>query len=269
MKLSTGVRSIFSTLIFIGLVLGMQACGGSGGGTPTPADANPTGYYENTGIATVDATAAINDLQAMINGNRLMMISDTEGLFYDGTITSISVNDFTANVSVFKHGEPIASPSATISGTITEKSKITGTLTGIGAGNGIFTLQYATTNNLAADLTRIERDSTTPAQWESDIGGGGDTTRFEVVSGTIGVPNFSSNGFFAGCNVGSGSFTPINGTSLYEVTMNVTGCTTNPGADLTYVGLAASWTLGGSADDRLAIGVTDVNSTFSINGDFK
>ena len=36
MKLSTGVRSIFSTLILLSLVLGMQACGG-GGGTPNSA----------------------------------------------------------------------------------------------------------------------------------------------------------------------------------------------------------------------------------------
>ena len=274
MKFFAGVRLLISALILMGLGFGLQACsGGGGGGTTTPTDANPTGYYDNTGTVTVDddgvggGSTAISDLQAMINGNRFMMISDAQGLIYDGTITNITTNDFAANVSIFKHGQPITNPNATISGTITEKSKITGTLIGAGAGNsnGTFTLQYALNNNQAADLSRTIR--TGAFQWESDIGGAGNTTRFQLdATGTIGGPNSASNGFFVGCNIGTGSFTPIAGTSLYNVTMNVTNCTNNT-ADLTYVGLAASWT-SGSTDNQLAIGVTDANTTYSINGDF-
>ncbi|GMR16677.1 MAG: hypothetical protein BMS9Abin31_1040 [Gammaproteobacteria bacterium] len=279
MKFFKNTRSQLTTFILMGFVFGMLGCSGGGGGTPPPpADAKPTGYYDKTGTVTLDDDGAgggntpITDLQAMINGNRFMMISDAQGLFYDGTITSITVNDFAANVSVFKHGEPITNPSATIAGTITEKSKIEGTITGTGAGNsnGLFTLQYAQNNNQAADLTRIERSGAGGA-WDSEIGGAGiDLTLLEInAAGNI-VPSGSAvDGFFADCVISSGSFTPISGTSLYNVTMSMTNCTTNGGvANLTYVGLAASWT-NTVADDRLVIGATDGNSTYSVNGDFQ
>ena len=266
MKLFTGTRSLFTALILVGLVFGLQACSG-GGGSSTPKDANPTGYYDNNGTASVNAGATtISDLQGLINEKRFMMISDATGLIYDGKITSISANDFAANVSVFKHGQPIASPNATISGTITEKSKITGTLTGTGDGSGTFTLQYASTNTQAANLTRIERNGGN--FWDSEIGGGSDLTAFSVTSGVISLPSRASDGFFQSCAISSGTFTPINGTSLYTVTLNMTSCSPNADANLTYVGLAATWSFTGT-DDRLIIGATDVNSTYSVNGDFQ
>ena len=275
MKFLTLARLIISPLILIGLVLGMQACGGGGGSTPAPTDANPTGYYDNTGTVTVDddgagagaGVTAISDLQAMINGNRFMMISDAQGLFYDGAITSISVNDFTANVSVFKHGKPIVSPNATITGTITEKSRIDGSITGTGAGNSNvdFRLQYASNNNLASDLTRIE--GTGLDSWDSEIGGENDETVLIInAAGNVISMNSAINGNFANCILSSGVFTPINGTSLYNATINVTNCA-DTNANLTYVGLAATWTFA-TTDDRAVIGVTDTNSIFSINGDF-
>ena len=260
------ILSLFAALA----LLGLQGCGG-GGGSASPADAKPTGYYDNTGTASIDdngagaGATALSDLQAMINDKRIMMISDTEDLFYDGTITSISGNDFAANVSVFKRGQPISSPSATISGTITEKSKITGTLTGTGAGNGTFTLQYAANNNQLADVTRINQNTTTT--WAAKLGGSTGLTTFDLTSGNISNPGASNNGFFIGCKISTGSFTPITGTSLYNVTMVVTSCTTNPSASLTYSGLATSWSKN-NTDDRLAVGVTDTNSTYSIDANF-
>ena len=268
MKLKLGSWTLTPYLIVIALV-GLQACGGDG----SPAtNANPTGYYDNSGTATIDdngtdtgVATGIADLQAMINGNRFMMISDAEGLFYDGTITSISINDFAANVSVYKHG-----PDATITGTITEKSKITGALTGTGAGNGSFTLQYALSNNQAADLSRIEK-STFGDVWEANIGNAtsGETTGFQINNGGItGQTVASADGFFQTCIISSGSFVPVNGTSLYEVTLDMTLCDPNTQLNLTYVGLAASWT-DTATDNRLAIGATDSNKTYGINGDFR
>jgi len=274
MKFFSGVRLLISALILAGLGFGLQGCGGGGGGTSNPADANPTGYYDITGTVNIDddgaggGSTAITDLEGMINGTRFMMISDVHGLMYDGTITSISANDFAANVSIFKHGQPIANPSASISGTITEKSKVEGTITGTGAGNssGMFTLQYATNNNKAANVSRIER--TGGNVWGSKLSTGSSYSDFNIDSAgnLVSSGGTASNGFFVGCDLGNGSFTPITGTSLYNVTMNVTGCTDTT-IHLTYVGLAASLDRFG-VDGALVIGVTDSKKTYSINGDF-
>ena len=51
------------------MVASLVGCGGS----DTPPNANPTGYYDVTGTASVDngmGTLTITDLQAMVNGNR-------------------------------------------------------------------------------------------------------------------------------------------------------------------------------------------------------
>ncbi len=116
---------------------------------PPIVNADPTGYYINTGT-TSGGTLNITDLQAMVNGNRIMMMSVTNELLYDGTITSISGNDFTADFTIYTAGkDPIA---ATVSGMITTNSSISGTLTGTGVGSGTFDLLYATTNNQAAAM---------------------------------------------------------------------------------------------------------------------
>ena len=80
MKFNIRRWSVTPFLVVV-MLIGLQACGGGGSSTP---DANPTGYYDNSGTAAVDddgagaGSTAINDLQAMINGNRFMMISDAE-----------------------------------------------------------------------------------------------------------------------------------------------------------------------------------------------
>jgi len=79
-----------------------------------------------------------------------MMMSTANKLLYDGTITNISGNDFTAEFIIFTDGEnPMT---ATARGTITEGSKIEGTLIGSGAGSGTFSLLNGT-NNEAEDIS--------------------------------------------------------------------------------------------------------------------
>ena len=155
-------RSHSTSLPMILLVLfALQGCFHSDD-DPAPApvvDANPTGYYSGPNGPTsvsdgAGGTIALNDLQAMVNGNRIMMMSAANGLLYDGTITSITENDFTADFKVYTDGEnPIP---ATATGTITQSSSITGTLTGSGVGSGIFSLGYAISNNQAAAISRVE-----------------------------------------------------------------------------------------------------------------
>ena len=89
-------------------------------------------------------------------------MGEAKGLLYYGTITNISGNDFTADFTVYTDGaNPMA---ATASGTITEGSSISGTLTGSGMGSGTFSLLYANTNDQTAAMVR---------PWAGAGGGGG------------------------------------------------------------------------------------------------
>jgi len=101
-----------------------------------------------------DGTIPLDDLQAMVSGNRIMMLSATHKLLYDGTITSINGNSYTANFAIYSDGEnPVQ---ATASGTIISGASISGTLSGTGIGNdgsdGTFNLLYANTNDQAAAM---------------------------------------------------------------------------------------------------------------------
>ena len=248
-------------LILLGFVL--QGCGGGGGGGGSSAAADPTGYYDVTGTANVkesDNTTdlMITDLQAMVSGNRIMIMSTANGLLYDGTITNITQNSFTADFVIYTDGKnPVA---ATASGTITEGSSITGTLTGTGAGNGTFSLVYALGNNQAADLGRIDN-----SVWDGDLAVGPNYT-FSISS--LGV--LTSQGaagynvpIFDFCEI-NGTVMPINGTSLYSVTAALTNCGTPAVNGSTYTGFATSRT-NAVVDDTLVFVLS--NGTYSPNGE--
>ncbi|PCI10854.1 MAG: hypothetical protein COB71_12075 [Thiotrichales bacterium] len=70
---------------------------------PPVVDADPSGYYSAGGAQ--NGVTDVTDLQAMIAGERLIMISFANSLLYDGTITSISGNDFTADFTIYTDGE--------------------------------------------------------------------------------------------------------------------------------------------------------------------
>ena len=108
------------------LALVLQGCG-DGVRILPPSDADPAGYYIDDGTASVDngagGTIAIGDLQALVDGKRIMMLSMAHELLYDGTITNISGSDFTANFTIYTGGKnPLT---ATASGTITAGPSIT------------------------------------------------------------------------------------------------------------------------------------------------
>jgi len=263
----------------------LQSCGGGGGGGLT-ADADPSGYYDVTGTATVKAEdnstdLAIRDLQAMVDGggDRIMMMGT--GLFngndarflYDGTITSRSQDSFTADFTIYTTEVVLASSTdgqnpitATASGTITEGSSITGALVGSGAGNGTFSLTYAVSNNQAADISRIENGPGN-GNWAATIGGGSSGQEFIIDNiGVITHVGSSVDGIFRDCEM-DGEIISINESSLYNVTVTLTSCSASlglPNGD--YTGLAASRTEA-TADDTLVFAVT--NGTYSPNGEFK
>ncbi len=240
-------------------------------------DANPAGYYINTGTASVDdgmsGTLDISDLQAMVSGNRIMMMSAANGLLYDGMITDISGNSFTADFIIYTDGEnPVT---ATANGMITTGSSITGTLNGSGVGNGSFTLSYANTNHndTAADIARIENMAGVNATWGAKVGDS--FFEQEIVidsSGAIASEVPPAGGIFTSCEM-SGMLSPINSSSLYSVSVTLMGCGSAGGIrNGDYAGLATSRT-DSKTDDTLVFAVTKVttvaNERFGLSADFK
>jgi len=259
----------FSPLLMIFLALFalvVQGCfhSSSGGGKigVTP-DADPAGYYINTGTASVDdgasGTIDINDLQAMVHGDRIMMMSTAKGLLYDGIITSITGNAFMADFTIYTDGEnPM---NATASGTITTASSITGTLTGAGVGSGIFSLLYDdTASNTEADLARIK-----DREWDGD-GAIGPNYAFTIDTQGV-LANTIKAGFnvpiFDFCEI-NGTVMPINGTSLYEVAATLTSCDVPAVNNTNYTGFAVSRT-DSVMDDTLVLVLS--NGAYSPNGE--
>jgi len=269
--------NLLQLVFFAVLAVVLQGCfhssgGGGGGGGITP-DANPEGYYINTGSATVSdgagGTMTVDNLQAIVNGTRIMMMSVPDDLLYDGTITSISGNSFTADFKIYFEGGDIANAlpmTATASGTITEGSSITGTLTGSGVGSGTFSLTYAMTNNELSAFSRIENVAGTNDTWGAIIGGGVLTPQEFIIdaTGALTHDTVSAFGIFASCEM-NGSLTPITDSSLYSVSVVLTRCGSSD-RDGTYTGLAVSRT-DATTDDTLVFMTAGV--WLSPNGDFK
>lgn len=160
MKLFTGVRIIFSSLIFIGLVVGMQACGGGGGSTPAPTDQDASGIY-TSGTLNITSSGVVtnthSDFVGMIYNNKFMLFSIDGHILYEGTINSITLKDYSATVSVYKDGV-FEENNISVSGTITTESTFTGTLAG---GNhayseGNFSVNYDAIYKNVPTFARIE-----------------------------------------------------------------------------------------------------------------
>ena len=258
------IRSFWFVAVFALMGLLIQGCGSSGGGGPVP-DADPVGYYDVTGTASVDdgagGTTSVNDLQAIVNGTRFVAMSVATGLGYDGTVTSIKGKNYTATVSVYQNGTLF--DTATVSGSITEGSTISGTLTGVGSAtgpsNGSFTLNYALSNNETAALSRVENtfiggdDS-----WNGYVGGAVIETAFVAdAAGNITNDFNTPQGVFAGCSFSTGTIVPVANTNLYTVTVTLTTCTT-PAVDGVYTGLATTRALV-DPDDRLVMVISNAD----------
>lgn len=233
---------------------------------PPIVDANPTGYYSGLNGTTsvsdgADGTIPLDDLQAMVSGNRIMMLSVDDKLLYDGTITSISGNSYTADFAIYSDGEnPVQ---ATASGTIITGSSISGTLSGTGIGNdGTFNLLYANTNDQAAAVVDVT--------WRSERAGGGfDEFGFEIddAGNLTHDENASFGSLFFQCKM-NGTVTAINGTRLYHVDVELTLCGNSSTSVINgnYTGLATTKD-GFGTNDRLVFLVS--NSLYALSGEFE
>lgn len=259
-------RSLYRFALVLSLALMLQACSGGDDDPPAPpANADPKGYYNNTGTATVlagtgNTQVSITDLQGMIYNNRLIMFSLAQGLSYDGTI-SINGNSYSGTVNAYDDGTLVAT-SAAVSGTIVQGSTVTGTLTGTGAGSGSFTLNYAANNGEAAALSVVQRSG----GWSAPVGGS--TTDFRIfvqANGDAIDDAMTADGLFRYCSM-TGPITPISNTHLYTVSVDLS-CSPNDAANGTYTGLATTRTQNsGTPNDRLLFVVT--NGTYSFSNEF-
>ncbi len=263
MKNVNGITKIVKSSLLLMLVISisiMQGCSSSS--TSANTDANPDGYYDS-GTAAVklsdDTTdLLISDLQGMVSGNRIMFMSVSEVLLYDGAITNITGNDFTATLKIYEDGV-LLPDTATVSGTITTASSINGTLTGVGAGNGTFSVTYSL-NNGPSDLSRINiwcRGPMNGAVSEDEI---------TIINSTGSVNRtglfLSGTPVLQGCDFDVDSTVlPISDVNVYEVNLSLVNCTDST-VNGAFTGYATTKSV---ADGSLVIAYT--NGANSGSGD--
>ena len=275
MKLKFGSWSLTPYLMVVALV-GLQACGG-GGGSTTVKDANPNGYYSGSAsVKTVGNNAvdySITDLQIMINGNRIMMMSDARAILYDGTFT-VSGNDLTSTVSIYYNGnkQSGSAGTATLNATVSEGAQITGSFTGTELGNGTFVSTYSSLNSNASSLSNIQFDGTSRA-WNTFVNEMTSGTKYEIeiysdtsITDAV-VP--SSGSLFQNCliekNISTSTYTPIVNTSLFAVKITFNSCN-NPSAVNNGIYTGFSQYIPGTPN-KIAVAIT--NGTYALTDDFE
>ncbi len=230
--------------------------------------ADPSGYY-SSGSATIKdpANAAndlvLSDLKAMVNGNRMLIVSPSTSIVYDATITGVTQHDFTANVTLYYGMDsaynvlPPTPILTTMTGTITEGSQITGEIAGTGVGAGSFTLTYSQTNSTAADVANVVSSwvgaINTISQLIFDF-------KISNTSGDIAVDLGSNadDGIFKSCKM-LGGIESVGSSTLYTINLNLTSCY-NPEVEGVYTGLA---TTTNSNHDTLVTVFTNGTASFS------
>jgi len=260
MKLNTRARSVYSFLVMAVFALGLQACGG-GDSTPVPEpDANPAGYYTGSAAVKTDGDDnidfAVSDIQIMISGTRIMIMSDAQALLYDGTFT-VSGNDLTSTVTIYHNGDKAAA-TAELTATITEGSQITGTFTGTELGNGTFVSTFSSLNNTVSDTSNLDAYDFESFLNEASTG---TSLRFSVFnSGVISPDAEQSTSTFADCVPQTGQFTTISNSSLFTVSITFDSCL-NSAVNGTYTGFAQI----NSPSPTIAITVSNGTNAFADN----
>ena len=162
MKLKFGTWSLTPYFIALALI-GLQACGGGGGGTPPPPPAaNPVGYYAGTASTTSPSQTDI-EVKAISDSDKFLMVhiehTTPNTLLYVGTFTDITDTTFTADVRIYRNG--VFLRTATISnGSITERSSMSGTLSGTGEYTATsFSLTYDTVVNSRVTTNIVRGDT--------------------------------------------------------------------------------------------------------------
>jgi len=227
---------------------------------------DPTGYYTNTGFVDVKAgddmtQRLVTDIQGMVTGEQLMLLSDTENLTYIGTF-AMDENNFSGSVTLYEAAVMIQE-NVPVNGLITEGARITGTLSGTGAANGTFQLDYAP----LADNGPVDLDMVINAlDWEPVTNA--DSFLVSIADDLDPIPNFGSAGIgfgtFDNCKFRS-RIEPVPEAHLYTVSGLMRDCVNNnilmPDA---YSGLVS--VRGVAPDDRLIVVLA--NGAYVISGEY-
>ena len=273
-RITTVRRSFLINLLVLVCAAGLlQACGGGKKAPPpVPAITASPGYFDNVSTAgganvydsTNTSILLIADLQGMVNGDKFSLVSVANNLAYYATLTSLSGNNYTANVAIYWNNVLYANTTA--SGTLVAGMSIAGTFaaTGTGFGRGTFSLDYSLANTPVAAVARIMRDGNSiPGSWGNNTPPASLSVIRIDSTGALSTQGVLS-GYFMFCAV-SGTITPVTNTVLYQINMTLTNCNT-PTVNGNYTGLATSRTQA-ATDDRLVLTVT--SGTSSMNGEFR
>ena len=239
------------------LILTLSAASGATLGTASAVgtivnddNADPSGYY-SSGSATIkdpgDVTSdlSLSDLKAMVNDNRMLIVSPSTPIVYDVTITDVTQNDFTADVTLYygMDGDYNVFPPdpvvTTMTGTITEGSQISGTIEGTGIGTGSISLTYSQTNSTNSDITNVV------SSWKGAINTVSQIVFDFNISNTagdiaVGLGSNANDGIFEGCRM-TGSISPIADSTLYSLSVNMTESTCGePTFEGDYTGFATT-----------------------------
>ena len=235
-------RFLAVTTLFVSSVL-LSGCGGGGDSTPVP-NANLTGFYTGNATVNTDGTSTpLTDLQILANGNRIMVMSASAAVLYDATVTAITGNSYTANVTVYENG--LYTQSITLSGTVNPGSSISGTFSGgTGLASGNFSNVMVVTGQPVATLAQVTGD------WTGDSNGNTNVAdNFQLSLDSSGmVPvllsfvSIVTGDIFQDCSVERDNptvvLTSVANTSLYTVNLILTTSCRSGSAEGNHTGLA-------------------------------
>lgn len=177
----------------------------------------------------------ISDLQALVYGNRIMLMSVSQVLLYDMQNIVIDGASYTAVLTLYQDAVNVAT--VNVSGTINEGVSLTGTLTGSGAGNGSFSVSYdSVVNAKTAGLNVIASTS-----YGGDLNTGTHDIRFDIDADGNVISSLASDNAITmnDCNIVAGSsLLPQTAGNLYAVTFVLTGCA-NSTVNGSYTGLTS------------------------------
>ena len=148
---NNSLARFFNLVFYLLLISALAACSG---GSSSPKNESADGLFKNGTANLNGGSVMLNDLRALSYGNRIIIFSLSGNLLFDGQITNITVDDYTATFDVYDAGA-IAQSGVSVTGKVTTASQITGTLNGTGVASGTFTLVFDSTYNTGASNSRI------------------------------------------------------------------------------------------------------------------
>jgi len=214
-----------SVVLGLAAVIGLQACSSSGGGTPVVETQDASGLFKS-GTANLNAGAvAPTDVRAFVHGGRIIAFSISSHILFDGQITNITGDDFTATVDLYETGEMTQADIA-VTGKVTSQSQITGTLAGTGVGNGTFTLLFDNAYDTPADFVKVdnggfEGKALTNYSFLTDVGTNPIDTIVIESNGDVLMDVVDSNPFTINCEFEGAATVPLVDKNLFGVTKDL------------------------------------------------